>query len=296
MSEIEPILPSLLIFVLPALVLLAVVIALGWLSPRRMSDSPRRDELLGWPDLLAWFGLLVVGMVMGGVALAALDLMPPPGAADEAARDPRDWAYISLIGLVLANLPLVVYFCVRIALAERGIERAGLLSRRPGRDLLVGLAGYGAAFVFVYATGTLVTLYCLLAERQTPTIAHDLLQAMQDLPWGMHRWILVLCAVIGAPVFEELIYRGLLQTTLHEMTGWRIRWLVVFITSAIFTVMHLGGVPWQALPSLFVLSIVLGYLYERTGSLWPGIVTHLLFNLTSTALVIYDLVPDAINQ
>ena len=35
---------------------------------------------------------------------------------------------------------------------------------------------------------------------------------------------------------------------------------------------------WHALPALFVLSLGLGWLYERTGSLWAVMLMHALFN------------------
>jgi membrane protease YdiL (CAAX protease family) len=213
--------------------------------------------------------------------------------AGEQAWTPRQLAYLSVAQTIVASLPIVIYLAVRTGMREGGLVRIGLIPARPLRDVGWGVAGFAASFVLVYAAGTLVTLACWVLGIPVPTIAHDMLTAMKELPWGLHRWMLVLGAVIGAPVTEEIIYRGLLQTTLQQISGWRMRWVVIFILSGLFTMMHMGAVPWQAMVSLFVLSICLGYLYERTGSLWPGIITHVLFNLTSTLLVIYDLVPDS---
>ena len=66
----------------------------------------------------------------------------------------------------------------------------------------------------------------------------------------------------------------------------RNRWLVVLSAAALFALIHLGPqVAWQGLPVLFVLGIFLGWLYERTGSLWPGIVLHAGFNAINFVLV-----------
>ena len=41
--------------------------------------------------------------------------------------------------------------------------------------------------------------------------------------------------------------------------------------------------PWMA-PLIFVLSLCLGYAYERTGNLWVSIIIHAAFNTTSTVI------------
>ena len=38
------------------------------------------------------------------------------------------------------------------------------------------------------------------------------------------------------------------------------------------------------MPPLFVLSMCIGYVYERTGKLWSSITLHALFNLTSVTV------------
>jgi len=49
--------------------------------------------------------------------------------------------------------------------------------------------------------------------------------------------------------------------------------------------MHTGQA-WQVLPSLFVLAVVLGWLYERTGSLLPSVLVHMGFNAINIALAV----------
>jgi membrane protease YdiL (CAAX protease family) len=58
------------------------------------------------------------------------------------------------------------------------------------------------------------------------------------------------------------------------------RWLAVIITSVVFALIH----PLWTAPMIFILSIALGYVYERTGSLWVPIVMHAMFNISSTVL------------
>jgi membrane protease YdiL (CAAX protease family) len=55
-------------------------------------------------------------------------------------------------------------------------------------------------------------------------------------------------------------------------------WLAIVITSLLFAMMHER---WMQ-PAIFILSLGLGYTYERTGNLWSSIAVHLLFNTVNT--------------
>ena len=108
---------------------------------------------------------------------------------------------------------------------------------------------------------------------------HELLLALQrDGGWWDAGGRSLLSAVVIAPVAEEVLNRGLLQTLLLRTLGHRWRWAAIGVASAGFAALHLGSVPLQALPGLFVLGLVFGALYERTGSLVPGILVHAAFN------------------
>jgi len=85
--------------------------------------------------------------------------------------------------------------------------------------------------------------------------------------------------VIGAPLVEELVYRGLLQGAftrrLNDIVGW-------VIVAAWFAVVHFRPVEY---PGLFVVGLVFGACALRTGRLGLGVVTHMAFNATGIALV-----------
>lgn len=93
--------------------------------------------------------------------------------------------------------------------------------------------------------------------------------------WGRFLVIVLVAAVV--PVMEELLFRGLMQTTIRSVTGGA--WPAVLLTSALFAVVHS---PTHA-PAIFALSCGLGYAYERSGSLWRPIFMHVLFNSISVA-------------
>jgi membrane protease YdiL (CAAX protease family) len=107
------------------------------------------------------------------------------------------------------------------------------------------------------------------------TRARDLVDAAQGA------WFIVLfvVVVIGAPLVEELVYRGFIQGGLQTRIG--STWALI-ITSAWFTVIHLEPIEF---PGLFAIALVLGLCYRRTQRLGLSIVTHLAFNATGLLLV-----------
>jgi membrane protease YdiL (CAAX protease family) len=84
------------------------------------------------------------------------------------------------------------------------------------------------------------------------------------------------------PAIEELLFRGLLQGALLR-TRWgrtTLRGLSAanVVTSALFCVAHLYGQPPAWAAAVFVPSLIFGHLRERTGSVWPALVVHALYN------------------
>ena len=102
---------------------------------------------------------------------------------------------------------------------------------------------------------------------------HDLLLAMDATP---SRWVragAVIAAVIVAPLFEELLFRGFIQGAVRRAT--RSPVLAIAISSVLFSAIH---PPWT-IPPIFVFAILLGCVYERTHNLWATTIMHALFNL-----------------
>lgn len=91
-------------------------------------------------------------------------------------------------------------------------------------------------------------------------------------PQVMVLWI---GAAVIAPLAEELFFRGILQTVVLNML--KSRWTAIMCASTVFAAIHFSQP--HAIPALFVLSVIMGYSYERSGSLIPPIAIHALFNL-----------------
>jgi membrane protease YdiL (CAAX protease family) len=87
---------------------------------------------------------------------------------------------------------------------------------------------------------------------------------------------IAISTIVLAPMFEEVFFRGLLQSMLRNYLR---PWPAILLASTLFMMMHWGV--WHTWPALFALSLVLGYNYERCGRLWPAILIHALNNATA---------------
>ena len=91
--------------------------------------------------------------------------------------------------------------------------------------------------------------------------------------------ILLALAVISVfgPIFEEFLFRGLVQSELCMVfpTG-----LSIFVSSIVFSLMH--GLLFQSIFTFFC-GLVMGWCFYRTGSILTSIIVHIVFN--SSALL-----------
>jgi membrane protease YdiL (CAAX protease family) len=87
--------------------------------------------------------------------------------------------------------------------------------------------------------------------------------------------VVVLLTVVGAPIFEELFFRGLIQGAFSRRIG---PVAALFVTAVIFSVSHVPSEGILAPSLLFPAAVVLGYLKMKTNRLGAGMVAHAAFN------------------
>lgn len=93
--------------------------------------------------------------------------------------------------------------------------------------------------------------------------------------------VLVFLGLVALPALvEELLFRGFLFTRLRKALSFA--WTTV-VVSLVFGVLHLqlggGSSPlWSVMIDTAILSIVLCYVREKTGSIWTGVLIHGLKN------------------
>ena len=257
----------------------AVVLLLVYLGPlrrRSLDKAPHRDPGLQSEDLSIGILLLLLGGSVSGHLAGSL----PVECVD------IQYALRQLISQA-GQLPLLAYIGWRSVTRGRGLAALGLVSRRPWRDLGVGVVGLATSLPVVLAVGAMVNQVSIRWVEPPPQVQHEMLELVGDpqTSWVAITAMLVSAAML-APLLEEIIYRGLVQSALITIGAGHHRWSVVLIASCWFTLVH-TNVTWQGKPGLFVLAICLGWLYERTGSLWPSIIVHMGFNAVMFFMVLH---------
>ena len=94
--------------------------------------------------------------------------------------------------------------------------------------------------------------------------------------------VLAVVMIVGlAPVAEELFFRGFLFAGLR--TRWSL-WPAAITSGLIFGLVHAPTGITTVVP-LAVLGFALCWLYNRTGSLWPCVIAHMINNGLALAVV-----------
>jgi hypothetical protein len=156
------------------------------------------------------------------------------------------------------------------------------LAINPGTDLFPGVvAGVGSQIV-------LSALVTPLIQR----FQHHLKLSEQALNVGKQaassatvtKIAVVIAFAIGAPIVEELFFRGALQRALIRRLG---PIAGIALTSIVFALLHLSGnvsvgAALTLVGELAAFGVVLSVLAYRTGRLGPGMVAHAAFNAVAT--------------
>lgn len=141
-----------------------------------------------------------------------------------------------------------------------------------------GLASYVGIMPIVFVTSFLYQLFLYTAGY--PVTLQDVVVIFLEPQSGWSLFLLLLLAVVVAPLVEETLFRGILLPVLMKKMS---PGAAIVISSAFFAVIH------QHLPSfvpLFVLAVVLAMLYIYSGSLWPSVILHAIFNGVSVCILL----------
>lgn len=210
------------------------------------------------------------------VAGALLSLLSPILGWDSGQL--YDWLIDSVTGQFVATVTvgavtLLLIGCFikyrKVRLSEIGLIRPQV--RNIGQAL-AGYVFYMAAFFLISFIVTLVAPNLNLEQEQQIGFAKT--------TTGAALWLVFASLVLMPAFVEEILSRGLLYTGLRSKLP---RLAAAVITSLLFAAAHLQfgsgeALLWVAALDTFVLSMILVYLRERSGSLWPPIMVHMAKN------------------
>ncbi len=247
-----------------------VGLVLHWLKrPVRLPELAERltSRVLPWQLVLVFFGI-----VIGFYLLASwIYLLMFPGGEIE----PQTVIFQTL----LFHLPVLGLLAWLFHIAGiQGRELFGLHWKKMPAMLGLSVLFYLAALPLLWFYSALYQI--LLSQFGFDFYLQDVAQILTaPMTWPV-RAALYFIMIIVAPVFEEIVFRGILLPFAVRRTGF---WPGIVLISAVFGGMHFH------LPSLlplFLLSVVFSLAYARTQSLLVPMGMHAAFNGVTVALLL----------
>ena len=217
-------------------------------------------------DLIWILVLFLAGMFLGGIVAAALTFLISPSFAT---------TYGMVIVYPLQFIPAMLYASAK-SRRDEGFEKGYALDSsnfggRKGWSMALIVSAMAVAGAFV-----IEPISMLLPEMS------DAMKAAMEMMLNGPIWIVLISVSIFAPFFEEWLCRGIILRGLLKKV--KPAWAIV-ISAAIFGLIH--GNLWQAIPA-FIIGVILGYVYYKTGSLKLTMLMHCVNN---TLAVIVSRIP-----
>ncbi len=205
--------------------------------------------------------VLLRGGAMGALVTIAFLLAPPVESLS-----------IEAVAIPLANLPLLILAYVHL-LKPAGLDIRRAFGFHIDRDNLGRLA---VASLGTIAAGLWGEWVIGQALERVEITNHWTEWFDADLVWGTGATLTVSLVeyLVFAPVFEEIAFRGLLFATLRRRLPFA---PAALVSAGIFAAAHGYGL--IGFLSVLWSGILWAWVYERTGSLLPGMVAHAANNL-----------------
>ncbi len=122
----------------------------------------------------------------------------------------------------------------------------------------------------------------VMTSFKTEPVQQATVQALQTSVSTTERAVFGAIAILFAPLVEEILFRGILYPAIKRLGFAR---TALWLTTVLFALSHANTMTF--LP-LVLLSLLLTWLYERTGNLLAPILTHATFNLTNFLWLMFE--------
>ena len=263
-------------FVLSLVILVGLVMG-KVLRPRALGERGLRkiDSHPWWVWMLC--GVMVFFALMLGASVgAALAMAAGAGSGSE--------QYQTMAGVAGYATALAVG-AVLVRLVRATAPQAGFAA--PPKSFAMGLGWLLVALPMVYSAGSIAVLIqeACTGREITDRLAHPTLKLLAENHGNVWAWATGLVAIVLAPIQEELVFRGFLQTALLRLLGRP--WLSILVASLVFAAAHIGAdMPWYGIAPVFVLGLAMGFAFERTRMLGTSVAMHVGFNALNVAMAL----------
>ena len=206
--------------------------------------------------------LLIQGLVLVGVDFSGLN---------ESVLETVFSVAMYLLALVIViGVPLLVLrkWPTRMQLGFKDIVP---LWRDIGLAPMIFMAAFISSAIAVALVGQLLPGLHISTEQE---VGFDLATQRYELMLAF-----LTLAIIG-PIVEEVLFRGYLHGMLRKKFS---AWVTIITTGLVFGALHLGigqlvDWQWNVAIDTFILSLWLGFMRERTGTIWVPILVHIIKN------------------
>ncbi len=240
----------------------------------------------GWPAwavLPAGAGILALAVVIGGGVSFAYGTLAG-GYVTGARGAPMPPQVMLQLAAFVAGLQAGMIGLTLLAGGRSSQKRADVLA------LKAPAGGWGVlplALVPLFA-GTAVWTAALLFWQ--PGVVYQDLRPFQELLKSDAIWVILPVICLGAPLSEELLFRGFLFSGLAKS---RLGFMGTgILTTVLWTAMHAGYSVFGLIEVLGI-GFYLSWLLVRTGSLWVTIFCHAVYNTVVAASLFFVVLPAA---
>jgi len=239
-----------------------------------------RSSWPGWAVLPAAVGIFALSGAIGALAGVAYYTFAPGEVAELGDTDSA-----------LTQMP----FAVGLALLQVGVialtvAAAGLYGNERGEVLAMARPADGWrilpwALIPLFAGSGLWTAIVLYLQ---PDLFINDTKPIQELIRSDALWLILLVICIGAPLSEELLFRGFLFSGLSKT------WLgfvgTALLTSLMWTSLHVGYSIF-GLVEVLAMGLYFSWLLVRTGSVWVPIFCHAANNMVACVVLYFVTLP-----
>lgn len=191
---------------------------------------------------------------------------------------------IGIVGFISAVVGVVmIVFIVRV----KGISLADGLALRKFRKPWMWALLFPTWLAGMFVISIISNLF---AQGNSTADQQGILTMVEGTEY---LFLLFLGVSIGAPFFEEFLFRGLLHEGLRQ--SFLGRWGSGVVIAALFSVIHAQYQDPSAFVALFLLGILFTVVREVTGSLWAAVAIHFIQNTVVTVhmcMLLNGLIPE----
>ena len=226
----------------------------------------------GWSKVCWILGLLawvIVSLVATQFVVSFLMLWI---LGDVAAQPVWSTVYSAIVYTLCLLLTVLVPW--KLFRMKTSRDELGLTGLPTWTDILLSPVGFAAYFVLAILLVALAgIIFPGINWSQAQEVGYDNLILVSD------RILAFTALVVVAPIAEEIIFRGWLYGKMRTKVS---AWAGILAVSLVFGLLHLGfdinALQWNVAVNVFFMSVVMCVMREITGTIWSGMLLHILKN------------------